>query len=421
MSRSMTESDMNLKTYRGRSMSDALARVKVELGRDAVILHTRTIRRGGVLGLGAKTFVEITATADSRVTTFRRATNATTSGEKPEPRTTLRGIEPEKTIAPLASSRPAPRQAEVDPSIVKEIRELRSMVSGLVAKSPKPRPRVPAELVDHYTRFLQQHVGEELARSLCERVAKQLKPIAVDAKSTDKAAITRELVEAELQQCIETMVPPAPDVELAATGRPTVIALVGPTGVGKTTTLAKLAANFKLREGRSVGLITIDTYRIAAVEQLRTYADILKIPLVAVNTPDEIVAAIAGMKDCDVILIDTAGRSQRDDLRVTELSRFLDAAKPDQVHLVLSSTSREEIIREAATKFALLGVKHVIFTKLDEAVGFGVILNVLNDVGLHVSYLTNGQAVPDDIEVGSASRVARLILGLPETPAGATV
>ncbi len=421
MSRSMTESDMSLKTYRGRSMSDALARVKVELGRDAVILHTRTIRRGGVLGLGAKTFVEVTATADSRVTTFRRATNAPASGEKTESRATLRGIESEKPVAPPASSLPSPRHAEIDPSVIKEIRELRSMVSGLVAKSPKLRPKVPAELVDHYTQLLQQHVGEELARSLCERVAKQLKTGVTDGKSTDKAVITRDLVEAELQQCIETMVPPAPDVVLDTTGRPTVIALVGPTGVGKTTTLAKLAANFKLREGRSVGLITIDTYRIAAVEQLRTYADILKIPLVAVNTPDEIVVAIAGMKACDVILIDTAGRSQRDELRVNELSQFLAAAKPDQVHLVLSSTSREEIIREAATKFASLGVKHVIFTKLDEAVGFGVILNVLNDVGLHVSYLTNGQAVPDDIEVGSASRVARLILGLPEMPTGATV
>ncbi|MEK6642384.1 MAG: flagellar biosynthesis protein FlhF [Planctomycetota bacterium] len=413
----MTESDMSLKTYRGRSMSDALARVKVELGRDAVILHTRTIRRGGVLGLGAKTFVEITATADSRVTTFRRATNGPTSGEKIESRATLRGIEPEKPMAPLSSS----RTVEVDPSIVKEIRELRSMVSGLVAKSPKPRPKVPTELVDQYTRLLQQHVSEELARSLCERVAKQLKTGAIDPKSTDKAAITRDLVEAELQQCIETMVPSAPEFPLNNPGGPTIIALVGPTGVGKTTTLAKLAANFKLREGRRVGLITIDTYRIAAVEQLRTYADILKIPLVAVNTPDEIVTAIAGMKNCDVILIDTAGRSQRDDLRVTELSQFLDAAKPDQVHLVLSSTSREEIIREAAMKFSPLGVKHVIFTKLDEAVGFGVILNVLNDVGLHVSYLTNGQAVPDDIEIGSASRVARLILGLPETSTGATV
>ncbi|MBI5763880.1 MAG: flagellar biosynthesis protein FlhF [Planctomycetes bacterium] len=417
MSRNTTDPDMAMKTYRGRSMSDALARVKTDLGRDAVILHTRTIRRGGVLGLGAKTFVEITATADARVTTFRRAANAPATVDNSDNRTTLRGIPVEKPPAPLASSRPAP----ADPAIVNEIRELRAMVSGLVAKTPKPRPKVPAELVDHYTKLLQQHVGEELARALCERVGKEMKSLAADAKAPDRVTITRELVDSELQRCIETMVPPTPEIALTEQGRPTVIALVGPTGVGKTTTLAKLAANYKLREGRSVGLITIDTYRIAAVEQLRTYADILKIPLVPVTTPDEIAEAVANLKDCDVILIDTAGRSQRDDLRVADLSRFLDAAKPHQVHLVLSSTSREEIIREAAAKFGPLGVKHVIFTKLDEAVGFGVILNVLADIGLHVSYLTNGQSVPDDIEAGSASRVARLILGLPvaQSEAGA--
>lgn len=411
MSRNTTDPDMTMKTYRGKSMSDALTRVKTDLGRDAVILHTRTIRRGGVLGLGAKTFVEITATADARVTTFRRAANAPVLADKPDSRTSLRGIPEEKPpAAPVA-----PRPDSMDPAIMKEIKELRAMVSGLVAKSPKPRPKVPAELVDHYTKLLQQHVGEELARTLCERVGKEMKSLAADAKTPEKAAITRELVDSELQRCIEAMVPPAPEIELNQQGRPTVVALVGPTGVGKTTTLAKLAANYKLREGRSVGLITIDTYRIAAVEQLRTYADILKIPLVAVTTPDEIAAAVANMKECDVILIDTAGRSQRDDLRVADLSRFLEAAKPHQVHLVLSSTSREEIIREAAAKFSPLGVKHVIFTKLDEAVGFGVILNVLTDVGLHVSYLTNGQSVPDDIEAGSASRVARLILGHPIT------
>lgn len=411
MSRNTTDPDMTMKTYRGKSMSDALTRVKTDLGRDAVILHTRTIRRGGVLGLGAKTFVEITATADARVTTFRRAANAPVLVEKPDARTSLRGIPEEKPPTVTV----APRSDSMDPAIMKEIKELRAMVSSLVAKAPKPRPRVPAELVDHYTKLLQQHVGEELARSLCERVSKEMKSLAVDAKAPDKTTITRELVDSELQRCIESMVPPAPELVLNEQGRATVIALVGPTGVGKTTTLAKLAANYKLREGRSVGLITIDTYRIAAVEQLRTYADILKIPLIAVTTPDEIAAAIANMKDCDVILIDTAGRSQRDDLRVADLSRFLDAAKPHQVHLVLSSTSREEIIREAAEKFSPLGVKHVIFTKLDEAVGFGVILNVLSDIGLHVSYLTNGQSVPDDIEAGSASRVARLILGLPVT------
>jgi flagellar biosynthesis protein FlhF len=213
--------------------------------------------------------------------------------------------------------------------------------------------------------------------------------------------------------------PPAEPLRLVASDRPTIVALVGPTGVGKTTTIAKLAANMKIREGKSVGLITIDTYRIAAVEQLKVYAQILDVPLAAVVTQAEMLAAIGRMSDLDLILIDTAGRSQRDEPRIAELQELLSAAQPDQVHLVLATTAREATIREAIQNFSVLGVQHLIFTKLDEALGFGVILNVLNSADMRLSYLTMGQSVPNDIEEGSARRIARLIVGdvIQQTPA----
>lgn len=294
------------------------------------------------------------------------------------------------------------------------------MVRDLLRQAEQVRrPPAPAELLDYYTQLIGQDVTHELAAQLLERVAARLQQSGPTGywdehgRPITGRVVSPDWIRQELERQVAEMVPSAAPLEMSATGRPTTVAMVGPTGVGKTTTIAKLAANMKLREGRKVGLITIDTFRIAAVEQLRTYAEILQVPLVAVTTPDEMRAAVRRMADLDLILIDTAGRSQKDEPRIAELRQFLDAVQPDQVHLVLSSTSREEAIREAIRNFSVLGARHVVFTKLDEAVGFGVILNVLRSVSLRLSYLTNGQSVPADIEVGSAHRVAQLILGEP--------
>ncbi len=187
--------------------------------------------------------------------------------------------------------------------------------------------------------------------------------------------------------------------------------MIGPTGVGKTTTIAKLAANLKLRQNRKVGLITIDTYRIAAVEQLRTYAQIIHVPLRVVMTPDELSAAIDEMDDLDAILIDTAGRSQRNVERLDELKEFLDAAAADEVHLVLSTTANVKNLQAAMDRFGSLGANKLILTKLDEAVSFGMILSIVKRMDAALSFVTTGQDVPDDIEVGQGRRLAQRILG----------
>ena len=197
------------------------------------------------------------------------------------------------------------------------------------------------------------------------------------------------------------------------------IALIGPTGVGKTTTVAKLAASYKLRHGRRVGLITSDTYRIAAVDQLRMYADIIGVPLKVATTPDDMVTAVEAFRDYDVILIDSAGRSQRDRQRISELAALMDAARPHETHLVLAGNGNENVLIEAVESFGAANPNRVIFTKLDEAVNFGVLLNVARRVPLKLSYVTTGQEVPDHIEAGRPDRIARLILEGPQSAVGA--
>ena len=439
---------MNLKTYHGRSMTDALAKVKKDLGRDAVILHTRTFKRGGVLGVGAKSSVEITATIDEKVLAFRNAaTNqnrarkqaadrpnaADQPGESTTPRSaaTKRGARSATfdttNTNPIGRVPDAPchptTQPTPDPALRREVVEIHEMVRGLLRRAEvAEHPNLPPDLIEYYTSLIANDVAGELAADLLNRVTENLQkqpetpPLwhrrpAGDVTDPDRTRVlSPDHVAPLLQDALVDMLPPAAPLTLTAVDRPTVVAMVGPTGVGKTTTIAKLAANMKLREKKKVGLLTIDSYRIAAVEQIRTYANILKVPLISVMTPSEIKPALQRMADLDLILIDTAGRSQKDELRIAELSQFLQEAAPDQIHLVLSTTSRENTNRQAIEKFAELGARQIIFTKIDEAVGFGVILNVLKTVDMKLSYLTTGQSVPDDIEIGSATRVARLIL-----------
>lgn len=202
--------------------------------------------------------------------------------------------------------------------------------------------------------------------------------------------------------------------QATGTNRPLIIALVGPTGVGKTTTIAKLAASYALKHNAKVGFITCDTYRIAAVDQLRTYANILNIPLKVALTPQEAKQAIVELSDCSVILVDSAGRAPQDTPRLDELAEFLTELAPDETHLVLSIGQAEDVLSQAATKFSLLRPTHLLLSKLDEAVRFGVIANVVQSVcgqsALKVSYVTTGQEVPAQIELAHADRLARLII-----------
>jgi flagellar biosynthesis protein FlhF len=197
----------------------------------------------------------------------------------------------------------------------------------------------------------------------------------------------------------------------ATPGRRRLVALVGPTGVGKTTTIAKLAANFRLKQQLRVGLITVDTYRIAAVEQLRTYADIIDLPMHVVSTPREMRQAVERTAELDLVLIDTAGRSPRDDVKIRELRAFLVEAAADEVHLVLSATASSRALLQTAERFAAVGPNRLLLTKTDEAPGLGTTLPVLRRGELPLSYLTHGQNVPEDIAPADHRGVAEMIVG----------
>jgi flagellar biosynthesis protein FlhF len=181
--------------------------------------------------------------------------------------------------------------------------------------------------------------------------------------------------------------------------------------VGKTTTVAKLAATMKLRHRKRVAMLTIDTYRIAAVDQLQTYANIIGVPLHVVSSLEDMRSALEQCRDCDAVLIDTAGRSQRDSEKLDQLKAFLEAANPHEVHLVLSSTCSQSVLMEAVERFNTVRTDRIIFTKLDEAVSFGMLLNVVRKVDKQLSFLTTGQEVPHQIEPGRGERLAGLILG----------
>ncbi|MEX2176758.1 MAG: hypothetical protein WD872_20495 [Pirellulaceae bacterium] len=191
-------------------------------------------------------------------------------------------------------------------------------------------------------------------------------------------------------------------------GRTRTVALVGPTGVGKTTTIAKLAAGFQLQGQCRVGLITVDTYRIAAVEQLRTYAQILALPLEVVTTAHEMHAAAGRLADCDLILIDTAGRSPRDAQQLADLRALLAVAQPNEIHLVLSAVTAGGSLDAAAEAFVRVGASALVLTKLDEAAGVEWLPKFLERHRLPLSYTTHGQNVPDDIQAARAAPFQKL-------------
>ncbi|MFK7883121.1 MAG: flagellar biosynthesis protein FlhF [Phycisphaerales bacterium] len=265
-------------------------------------------------------------------------------------------------------------------------------------------------LLDLTNKLVQNDAPMDAVDRIIGRVRDRL-----DATELADAVVVRQGVLREIEATIDTK----GDSLLAlsnstTTGRPRVISLIGPTGVGKTTTVAKLAAACKLRHGKKVGLITSDTYRIAAVEQLRTYAGIIGLPIKVVMTPEEMSAAVASLSDMDVIIVDTAGRSQHDSKRLDELRAFIDAAAPDETHLVLSSTVGNTVLHRTAEKFKPLGPDRAILTKLDEAVCTGHIAGLTGRIGLPLSFVTVGQEVPDDIEPARADRLARVALDGPE-------
>jgi len=474
---------VNLKTYRAASIADALQQIKHDLGSDAVILHTRTFKRGGWLGFGGRTFVEVTASSNvSTVHPLARKGKAgrdaiirpagdfvrkayasgkanqaagaeSKQGEAvaiadpptsppasaPEPRHVpgpdrgrSEGDSPcvEQGRSPLdtceisaaatenlggailgsasvdvARGAPSPGNSPIQANFQDDLASIKRMVGQVLQRSSgRADPSLPDALFQQYLRLIESDVATDVADEVVAAVRDELTRDELGDESIVQRAVLRRL-EHHIPVCTN-----APKAGRMPDGRPLTIALVGPTGVGKTTTIAKLAATYKLRHGRKVGLVTSDTYRIAAVDQLRTYANIIGLPIQVAMTPKEMSSCCEALNDCDVILIDTAGRSQHDTGRLEDLREFLSAAEPHETHLVLSSVCSQSALLRTAERFSMVKPDHLIFTKLDEAVTFGVLVNAARSIDVQLSYVTTGQEVPDHIEPGRPERLARLVL-----------
>jgi flagellar biosynthesis protein FlhF len=291
--------------------------------------------------------------------------------------------------------------ASVSHQMQGQLRSLQSMVQDLCRRSKCSGQEWSSEYFQLFTSLLDAELDEATARELVENVRKDPR-----AAATGDPELLHDRVASMIERDIQVTGPIR-----VTPGRCRLAALIGPTGVGKTTTVAKLAANFRLKEKRRVGLITVDTYRIAAVEQLRTYADIIDLPMHVVSTPREMRETVEQMSHLDLILLDTAGRSPKDEVRIQELKAFLSEARADEVHLVLSSVAGAQTLEKTAERFAAVGATSLILTKLDEANGLGNLLPLLRSSRLPLSYLTDGQNVPDDIQTAEAARLAQRILG----------
>ena len=388
---------MKVKRYIVNDMKEGMIKIKSELGIDAVILNTRKIKAGGFFKFFKKPLLEGVAAVDEPV--------VTKPIQRPKRETDREAVvrEPE-----IIAEKPLVNQADkLTESMQKndnnELQELKLMVSDLIKKVEtiehmSPQKTVSAE--EKYIEFLTGlDIQESIAKKIIEIVQRQIN---IHEKNHDTILNAMKVIAREYLGEIKTI-----DTDML--NKPNVYIFLGPTGVGKTTTLAKIAARLSLIDNKKIGLITADTYRIAAVEQLKTYSEILGIPLEVIYEASELHDAIEKFKDKDYILIDTAGRSHKSkELKsdYDDLVKYLDDYK---IFLVMSMTTSFKDMKSIIDSYNFLKEYRLLFTKLDESSNFGNILNLKVLTGKPLSYFTIGQSVPDDIEVADKERIIQYI------------
>jgi flagellar biosynthesis protein FlhF len=394
-----------IRTFRAASLEDAMKLVQQDLGAEAVILQSREVPQNRLLTwFKTKTEVEVTAGVGAR---WERAAidfsdSAGLDLESMDEQSLSQSVEETET----SSSESVSLEQTDAPHRLSALEDRLNSIQTMLEQMGQQQiisssADVPVELFDLYAELIDVDLDENLARDLIYRLRQEAGALVSEQPERARHLLTG-MVERELNCQGPIQV---------TSQKQKVVALVGPTGVGKTTTIAKLAANFRLRDGIKMGLVTVDTYRIAAVEQLRTYAEIIDLPMKIVTSPQEMQQAMDELSEMDLVLIDTAGRSPKDELKIKELKQLLEAAHVDEVHLVMSLTASMKSLLSTARNFSCANVTSLILTKLDEAESLGSILSLNRELNLPVSYLTTGQNVPDDIEPALYDRLARLILG----------
>lgn len=409
---------------RADSLEEAYRKIRGKYGPDAVVMGTRQVREGGFLGWFARNQVEITVsvpmpTAPARPPSAveRKYTeHSALPGKTTPPKTRQEYERIIREAQQRMNSQPVPapspdrgnavlafpkRKVEPEPDpdeLRREMQDMREMLQVLYAEHPGAA--LPTEFTPHYRTLLNRGVSRKTAAALLAAVVKQ----------ADPALLRDPRVFAErLHLEIRRLVRVTGGIGLHG-GQCRLVALCGPTGVGKTTNLAKLAAHFAVHERARVALLTCDTYRVAAVEQLRVYANIIGLPLRVANDARELSDALNAFRDYDLVLMDTAGGSQFNLEQINELKGMLGAARPHETILVLSTPTQADDLRSVVSNFKCLEPTALFFTKLDETRQYGTILSILSEAGLPLSYVSVGQNVPDDMAVATPGMIANLIL-----------
>lgn len=364
---------MRVKKYIANNMPEAMDLIRLDLGPNAVILHSEKVKQGGIMGLFGKTKLEVMAAVDTDLLDFPQKPARNGDHAIQAMRDELESLK--VAITQATQSRPA---------------------------LPAAAPRV-ASLEDWYQRLIDQGVSQTLAHDIIQRVANEL-----SRWTLDNQGVLNEHLHWYLGRQL-----PAPSPLTLTPGQPHVFFIVGPTGVGKTTTIAKLAAKFAhapYHKAR-VLMITTDTFRVAAIPQISAFGEILGIPVEVAYTPQQLNELIARHSHRDLILVDTPGRSQRAASEVAALTDYLAAVPNKTVHLALTAGSKQEDMRHTINAFSSMPLNGLIFTKIDETASLGAAYSMACECGLPLSYLTNGQRVPEDIEVATAEHVVDLLVG----------
>ena len=384
---------MIIKKYEAETENDAIMMAKEELGGGAVIMNIRTAKPKGIFKLFRKPLVEVTAAVDEKTP------ENPIPAPKPKREQAPNKVVKEEPVVKPVEEKKLDTLAEIIEKQISSEGALKEQESKKIEQEKEQRSEKVRTLL--YNQFLRNEVDEKYAHMLVEDVTMPSeKEEALDAVL---ASVYQRIV-LKLGQ---------PQVIKLNQKKPRICFFIGSTGVGQTTTIAKIASLFKLEKKAKVAMVTSDTYRIAAVEQLKTYANILSLPIRVVYTPIEMEQAVKDYADYDLVLVDTAGRSPKNAQQMDELADLLSSVPVEQreVYLVLSATTKYKDLKQIVSIYRDISDYRIVFTKLDETSCYGNILNIRLDTNAALSYVTCGQIVPDDLGMLNAQAIAKQLLG----------